>query len=83
MPAADIKSFRSSTVKFGRTVSSTVAGRGIVHSERSAPEKRASDHGLHGLQLSVALPAAHEEGDRFSHTPAAAQSVRSCGNGRG
>jgi redox-sensitive bicupin YhaK (pirin superfamily) len=49
-----------------------IAGRGIVHSERSTPERRASDQGLHGLQLWVALPASREEGEPvFSHTPAA------------
>ena len=49
-----------------------VAGRGIVHSERSAPEKRFSDQVLHGLQLWVALPASREEGEPvFSHTSAA------------
>jgi len=39
------------------------AGRGIVHSERTAPERRASGGGLHGLQCWIALPAAHEESD--------------------
>jgi hypothetical protein len=49
-----------------------IAGRGIVHSERSAPEKRFSDQVLHGLQLWVALPASREEGEPvFSHTSAA------------
>jgi redox-sensitive bicupin YhaK (pirin superfamily) len=49
-----------------------VAGRGIVHSERSAPERRASGVKLHGLQLWVALPAANEEAAPvFTHTPAA------------
>jgi redox-sensitive bicupin YhaK (pirin superfamily) len=37
------------------------AGRGIVHSERTAPERRVSDDHLHGLQMWVALPAAKEE----------------------
>ena len=37
------------------------AGRGIVHSERSAPEVRADGGTLHGLQTWVALPDAHEE----------------------
>jgi redox-sensitive bicupin YhaK (pirin superfamily) len=37
------------------------AGRGIVHSERTAPDHRAGGETLHGLQLWVALPAAHEE----------------------
>lgn len=48
------------------------AGRGIVHSERTAPDTRAAGHALHGLQLWVALPAAHEEAEpAFAHHPAA------------
>ncbi len=37
------------------------AGRGIVHSERTAPERRVTGDHLHGLQMWVALPAAMEE----------------------
>jgi hypothetical protein len=37
------------------------AGRGIVHSERTGPERRARGDRLHGLQCWVALPAAQEE----------------------
>ena len=37
------------------------AGRGIVHSERTAPELRNSGHRLWGLQSWVALPPDHEE----------------------
>lgn len=37
------------------------AGRGIVHSERTAPELRKTGSRLHGLQLWVALPKTHEE----------------------
>jgi hypothetical protein len=37
------------------------AGRGIVHSERTAPERRTSEDHLHGLQMWVALPANSEE----------------------
>ena len=37
------------------------AGSGIVHSERTGPEVRASGGPLHGLQIWVALPRAHEE----------------------
>ncbi len=37
------------------------AGSGIVHSERTAPERRAGGEPIHGLQLWVALPAAQEE----------------------
>jgi redox-sensitive bicupin YhaK (pirin superfamily) len=38
-----------------------VAGRGIVHSERSSPPARAQGVRLHGLQCWVALPLEHEE----------------------
>ena len=49
-----------------------IAGRGIVQSERSGPERRASGDKLHGLQLWVALPAASEEAAPvFAHTSAA------------
>jgi len=49
------------------------AGRGIVHSERTGPEVRKSGSRLHGLQLWVALPKAHEEtAPDFRHYPAAA-----------
>jgi redox-sensitive bicupin YhaK (pirin superfamily) len=45
------------------------AGRGIVHSERTAPERKATGARLFGLQTWVALPAAHEETDpAFAHT---------------
>jgi redox-sensitive bicupin YhaK (pirin superfamily) len=37
------------------------AGRGIVHSERTDPERRLNGELLHGLQCWVALPAAEEE----------------------
>ncbi len=44
------------------------AGRGIVHSERTAPERRAGGEPLHGLQCWVALPANAEETDpMFAH----------------
>jgi redox-sensitive bicupin YhaK (pirin superfamily) len=50
-----------------------VAGRGIVHSERERPELTASAHRLHGLQLWLALPEAHEEvAPDFIHYPGAA-----------
>ena len=49
------------------------AGAGIVHSERTSPEERASGHELHGLQTWVALPKAHEQGEpSFAHYPSAA-----------
>ena len=37
------------------------AGRGIVHSERTAAERRSGGEPIHGLQLWVALPAKDEE----------------------
>ncbi|HLZ78097.1 MAG TPA: pirin family protein [Sphingomonas sp.] len=44
------------------------AGSGIVHSERTRPELRASGSSLFGLQTWVALPKAQEEIDpSFSH----------------
>jgi redox-sensitive bicupin YhaK (pirin superfamily) len=48
------------------------AGRGIVHSERTGAEARRAGSRLHGLQLWVALPLAHEETTpEFHHHPAA------------
>jgi redox-sensitive bicupin YhaK (pirin superfamily) len=38
-----------------------VAGRGIVHSERTSPERRQQAHALHGIQAWVALPVGQEE----------------------
>lgn len=44
------------------------AGAGIVHSERTSPEDRASGQRLHGLQTWVALPKAHEQDEpSFAH----------------
>jgi redox-sensitive bicupin YhaK (pirin superfamily) len=44
------------------------AGRGIVHSERTAPERRSGGERLHGLQCWVAMPANDEEADpSFAH----------------
>jgi hypothetical protein len=44
------------------------AGRGIVHSERTAPDHRQGGEPLHGLQLWVAMPAKDEEIDpSFAH----------------
>ncbi len=40
-----------------------VAGKGIVHSERTPPELRKREHSLHALQLWLALPEADEEID--------------------
>jgi redox-sensitive bicupin YhaK (pirin superfamily) len=48
------------------------AGRGIVHSERSPAAERAAGARMHGLQLWVGLPTAHEEVEpSFHHQPAA------------
>jgi redox-sensitive bicupin YhaK (pirin superfamily) len=47
-----------------------LAGRGIVHSERSAPEERRCGVRVHGIQSWVALPRAHEEdAPAFEHHP--------------
>ncbi len=47
------------------------AGRGIVHSERKPEDLRQQRHAMHGMQLWLALPRAHEETEpAFSHTPA-------------
>ena len=51
-----------------------VAGRGIVHSERTPPALRAAPGGgsLHGIQTWIALPRAQEEvAPAFEHHPAA------------
>jgi len=49
------------------------AGRGIVHSERTSPVVRMAGSRVHGLQLWVALPLAHERTDpEFQHHPASA-----------
>ena len=49
------------------------AGRGIVHSERTAVAPRASGQRMHGIQSWVALPKAHEQTEPgFSHQPKAA-----------
>jgi redox-sensitive bicupin YhaK (pirin superfamily) len=48
------------------------AGRGIVHSERTAADRRDGGEPLHGLQLWVALPIKDEEtAPAFAHTAAA------------
>ena len=47
-----------------------VAGRGVVHSERTAPEVKASGGRMHGIQTWVALPQKDEEIEpRFEHHP--------------
>ena len=48
-----------------------IAGRGIVHSERTPAERRATGDELRGLQVWVALPRAAEEmAPSFAHVPA-------------
>ncbi|AXL51825.1 hypothetical protein DSC91_004629 [Paraburkholderia caffeinilytica] len=48
------------------------AGRGIVHSERTPAEDRASGLAMHGIQTWVALPLEDEDTEpSFSHHPAA------------
>lgn len=48
------------------------AGGGIVHSERAAQEFRASGGEMHGVQIWVALPEAHEDdAPSFEHHPEA------------
>ena len=45
-----------------------VAGKGITHSERTRDDLRKTGYSLHGLQLWMALPEAHEETDpEFIH----------------
>lgn len=47
------------------------AGRGIVHSERTAPDQRAQGAHLHGIQAWVALPLHAEDTEpSFHHHPA-------------
>lgn len=49
-----------------------VAGRGIVHSERTPDDLRGRERPIHGLQLWVALPQPQAEAvPGFFHTPAA------------
>jgi len=46
------------------------AGHGIVHSERTPPEDRATGARLHGVQTWIALPRADERAEpAFSHHP--------------
>jgi hypothetical protein len=49
-----------------------IAGKGVVHSERSTPEGRKNGSTMHGLQYWLALPAAHEDDEpSFQHADAA------------
>jgi len=64
-----------------------VAGRGIVHSERTPAEARNSPAGapIHGIQTWIALPRSHEETEprssitRRGRCPRSAARARSCG----
>jgi len=57
------------------------AGKGIVHSERTHPDRRKEESCLHGLQLWVALPTAYEEvAPAFHHHPAATMPERKLGD---
>ena len=58
------------------------AGRGIVHSERTRPERRARGARLHGLQLWVALPKEHEETRAVVLPPPARDAARALGEWR-
>ncbi len=59
-----------------------IAGRGIVHSERSGPEFRTRGGDIHGIQLWIALPRAFEEvPPAFHHHPAADFPEQSLGDG--
>ncbi|MEL6582887.1 MAG: pirin family protein [Pseudomonadota bacterium] len=47
-----------------------IAGNGITHSERTAPERRAAGQNLFGIQTWVALPEKDEDTDAgFEHAP--------------
>ena len=49
-----------------------IGGRGVAHSERTAPDQRETGGPLHGIQCWVALPLEHEEiAPSFMHHPAA------------
>jgi redox-sensitive bicupin YhaK (pirin superfamily) len=50
-----------------------IAGRGIVHSERTPSDQRARPHRAHGVQTWIALPDGHEDiAPAFEHHPASA-----------
>lgn len=58
-----------------------VAGRGVVHSERTPPALREVESGLFGLQSWVALPRKDEEvAPDFQHVPAEALPEAICGD---
>jgi redox-sensitive bicupin YhaK (pirin superfamily) len=61
----------SQTIRPG-DVNWMIAGRGIVHSERSTAASRAAGARVHGIQSWVALPLEQERTEpRFEHHPAA------------
>jgi redox-sensitive bicupin YhaK (pirin superfamily) len=58
-------------------VSWMTAGRAIAHVERTPPELLAGGSRLHGLQVWLASPVEHEQGDgHYSHHPAITLPVR-------
>jgi redox-sensitive bicupin YhaK (pirin superfamily) len=62
------------TVQVNRAddVNLMTAGRGIVHSERATAALREHGGTMHGLQMWLALPEAHEQGEpSFEHHPKA------------
>lgn len=60
-----------------------VAGKGIVHSERTPPEERTSGMTIHGIQTWVALPKTHEDCEpSFVHHPADTLPVFDLGGAR-
>lgn len=50
-----------------------IAGRGIVHSERTAADKRSAESALFGIQTWIALPKAEEERAPSFHHHAASE----------
>ncbi len=58
------------------------AGRGIVHSERTAPELRTAPFKLFGIQTWLALPRSHEEGDPGFHHASAGELPTIRGEGK-
>jgi redox-sensitive bicupin YhaK (pirin superfamily) len=59
-----------------------VAGRGIVHSERTAAERRKQAHAVHGIQAWVALPVGQEEAEpSFRHHAASELPEQVCAGG--
>lgn len=58
------------------------AGRGVVHSERTAPELRATGSRLYGIQAWAALPASHEEAEPAFIHHASDELPRIAGDGK-